>query len=155
MINHPKCKKNCKNHIHLPMYFIWSLVSLKNPSSNIWCLFNSCHFISYGIKKLKFPKKLYSFNKLNGRGTIGMIRGQVGVDHEIVYEALGFNRLTGLGVASAVNLLNHLGFIDYFMINTSCPLIIPIIYTWVLLYENLVNEMSGITNFLLNNPGCH
>ena len=47
----------------------------------------------------------------------------------IVYEALGFNRLTGLGVASAVNLLNHLSFIDYFMINTSCPLIIPILNT--------------------------
>ena len=57
-----------------------------------------------------------------------MIRGQVGVYHEIVYEASGFNRLTGLGVASAVNLLNHLSFIDYFMINTSCPLIIPIMY---------------------------
>ena len=94
----------------------------------MWCFFSSCHLISYGIKKLKFPKKLYSFNKLNGCCTIGMIRVQVGVYHEIVYEASGFNRLTGLGVASAVNLLNHLSFIDYFMINTSCPLIIPIMY---------------------------
>ena len=44
----------------------------------------------------------------------------------IVYEALVFNRLTGLGVASAVNLSNHLSFIDYIMTNTSCPLINPI-----------------------------
>ena len=59
--------------------------------------------------------------------TIGIIRVQVGVYHEIVYEASVFNRITGLGVASAVNLLNHLGFIDYFMIYTSCPVIIPTI----------------------------
>ena len=72
-----------------------------------------------------------------------MIRGQVGVYHEIVYEASGFNRLTGLGVASAVNLLNHLSFIDYFMINTSCPLIIPILmYGLTNARKNTINSLS-------------
>ena len=76
-----------------------------------------------------------------------MIRVQVGVYHEIVYEASGFNRLTGLGDASAINLSNHLGFIDYFMINFSCLLIIPI-----LLHMNnilFLLEVKGVQ--LINN----
>ena len=37
--------------------------------------------------------------------TIGIIRVQVGVYHEIVYEASVFNRLNSLGFASEFNLL--------------------------------------------------
>ena len=51
--------------------------------------------------------------------TIGIIRVQVGVYHEIFYEASVFNRLNFLGFASVVYLLSDLGFIDYFMINTN------------------------------------
>ena len=50
---------------------------------------------------------------------MGIIRVQFGVYHEIIYSASVFNRLTDLGFASVVCLLNDLGFIDYFMINTS------------------------------------
>ena len=38
--------------------------------------------------------------------TIGIIRVQVGVYHEIFYEASVFNRLNFLGFASEFNLLN-------------------------------------------------
>ena len=48
---------------------------------------------------------------------MGIIRVQFVVYNEIIYSALLFNRLNGLGFASSFNLLKQLCFINYFMIN--------------------------------------
>ena len=60
---------------------------------------------------------LYHAHNVMALCIMGIIRVGVFIYHEIIYSALLFNKLNGLGFASSFNLLKQLGFIDYFMIN--------------------------------------
>ena len=80
----------------------------------------------------KLPKNLRSRVLKNGADrhiqySIGIIRGKEVDHHEIIYSASVLYLINNLGFASVLYTINDLSFIDYFMIEFSLPLIIPII----------------------------
>ena len=122
--------------------------------------FKNVFYMVSSITKIPQSKILlvfFSNNSFNVCYTIGIIRVQVGVYYEIVYESSGFNRLNDLGVASVFNLSNHLSFTDYFMINTTCTLIIPILsmYSSIFFSHNsqinrhIAVDLWSLRNFLM------